>query len=234
VANDSAKRDYTKHALFGRLRRRTRRASLVVAQVPFGDLMSHPVFGGDFEARVCLAGGRSLGSWHMRGSIQRSCWTAGRVWCSSLGVLSRMSRGTSGSRARRFANMSGRPKQMRAGARRLEQPGARGDQIRLTSRRRRADVRAPAALRSRVSSHVARASACLPHDAAGVHRCSARAAAVVPACAAHQARAGWVGIWEITFAPDGRATFEYGEELVEGEAHVIWRRVGGHGVLAEP
>lgn len=29
---------------------------------------------------------------------------------------------------------------------------------------------------------------------------------------------GGVGIWEITFAPDGRATFEYGEELVEGEA----------------
>jgi hypothetical protein len=45
---------------------------------------------------------------------------------------------------------------------------------------------------------------------------------------------GGVGIWEITFAPDGRATFEYGEELVEGEAHVIWRRVGGHGVLGEP
>ncbi len=40
--------------------------------------------------------------------------------------------------------------------------------------------------------------------------------------------------WEMTFAPDGRATFEYGKELVEGEAHVIWRRVGGHGVLAEP
>jgi hypothetical protein len=45
---------------------------------------------------------------------------------------------------------------------------------------------------------------------------------------------GTAGIWEITFAPDGRATFEYGQELIAGEAHIIWRRVGGHGVLAEP
>jgi hypothetical protein len=41
-------------------------------------------------------------------------------------------------------------------------------------------------------------------------------------------------IWEITFAPDGRATFEYGGEVVEGETHVIWRRVGSHGVLSDP
>jgi hypothetical protein len=52
----------------------------------------------------------------MRGSIQGSCWTAGRVWCSSQGVRSRMSRGISGSRARRFANTSGRLKRTRAGA----------------------------------------------------------------------------------------------------------------------
>lgn len=45
---------------------------------------------------------------------------------------------------------------------------------------------------------------------------------------------GAAGIWEITFAPDGRATFEYSNEIIAGEAHVIWRRVGGHGVLAEP
>jgi hypothetical protein len=45
---------------------------------------------------------------------------------------------------------------------------------------------------------------------------------------------GATGIWEITFAPDGRATFEYSNEVIVGEAHVIWRRVGGHGVLAEP
>ncbi len=45
---------------------------------------------------------------------------------------------------------------------------------------------------------------------------------------------GAVGIWEVTFAPDGRATFEYSEEIIASEAHVIWRRVGGHDVLADP
>ncbi|MDA8067333.1 MAG: hypothetical protein M0T77_01775 [Actinomycetota bacterium] len=42
---------------------------------------------------------------------------------------------------------------------------------------------------------------------------------------------GTDGVWEITFAPDGRATFAYGTEVVPGEAHVIWRRVGSHDVL---
>jgi hypothetical protein len=41
-------------------------------------------------------------------------------------------------------------------------------------------------------------------------------------------------VWEVTFAADGRATFEYGTEVVAGEAHVVWRRVGTHGVLADP
>ncbi|HEV7161625.1 MAG TPA: hypothetical protein VGN25_00075 [Solirubrobacteraceae bacterium] len=38
---------------------------------------------------------------------------------------------------------------------------------------------------------------------------------------------------EITFAPDGRATFEYGVEVMAGEPHVIWRRVGTHAVLGQ-
>jgi hypothetical protein len=42
------------------------------------------------------------------------------------------------------------------------------------------------------------------------------------------------GVWEMTFAPDGRATFAYGDERVAGEPHVIWRRVGTHDVLSEP
>jgi hypothetical protein len=42
------------------------------------------------------------------------------------------------------------------------------------------------------------------------------------------------GVWEITFAPDGRATFEYGAEVMAGEPHVVWRRVGTHAVLSEP
>jgi hypothetical protein len=59
----------------------------------------------------------------------------------------------------------------------------------------------------------------------------------VPALAAHaemppglrvKGVQGANGVFELTFAPDGRATFEYGEELVQGEVHVIWRRIGTH------
>jgi hypothetical protein len=39
------------------------------------------------------------------------------------------------------------------------------------------------------------------------------------------------GVWEMTWAPDGRATFEYGDEMNPGEPHVIWRRVGNHDIL---
>jgi hypothetical protein len=45
---------------------------------------------------------------------------------------------------------------------------------------------------------------------------------------------GRPGAWEMTWAPDGRATFEYGEEVRPGEPHVIWRRVGTHEVFREP
>jgi hypothetical protein len=54
-----------------------------------------------------------------------------------------------------------------------------------------------------------------------------------PALRVHRVQ-GATGIWEITFAPDGRATFQYGEQVLAGEPHVIWRRVGHHGVLDEP
>jgi len=36
---------------------------------------------------------------------------------------------------------------------------------------------------------------------------------------------GTDGIFELTWAKDGRATFQYGDELKPGEAHIIWRRV---------
>ena len=39
------------------------------------------------------------------------------------------------------------------------------------------------------------------------------------------------GVWEMTWAPDGRATFEYGREVRPGHAHVVWRRIGTHAVL---
>ncbi len=42
---------------------------------------------------------------------------------------------------------------------------------------------------------------------------------------------GTAGVWEVTFASDGRATFAYGGEVLAGEPHVIWRRVGTHDVL---
>jgi hypothetical protein len=41
------------------------------------------------------------------------------------------------------------------------------------------------------------------------------------------------GVLELTWAPDGRATFEYGEPVHEGDVHVIWRRIGTHAVLDE-
>ncbi len=45
---------------------------------------------------------------------------------------------------------------------------------------------------------------------------------------------GAQGIFEMTWAPDGRATFQYGEPIREGQVHVVWRRVGTHAVLANP
>jgi len=41
------------------------------------------------------------------------------------------------------------------------------------------------------------------------------------------------GVFEMTWAPDGRATFEYGPGRPSG-AHVIWRRIGRHGILRRP
>lgn len=45
---------------------------------------------------------------------------------------------------------------------------------------------------------------------------------------------GASGVFEMTWAPDGRATFEFGEPVVSGQPHVIWRRVGTHAVLRRP
>jgi hypothetical protein len=45
---------------------------------------------------------------------------------------------------------------------------------------------------------------------------------------------GHPGVWELTWAPDGRATFEYGPEQRHREAHVIWRRIGDHSILTDP
>ena len=42
---------------------------------------------------------------------------------------------------------------------------------------------------------------------------------------------GAPGMFELTWANDGRATFSYGESRREGEAHIVWHRVGTHDVL---
>ena len=45
---------------------------------------------------------------------------------------------------------------------------------------------------------------------------------------------GASGIFEMTWADDGRATFEYGDPVSEGEVHIIWRRIGAHKILNQP
>ena len=44
---------------------------------------------------------------------------------------------------------------------------------------------------------------------------------------------GTSGVWELTWAADGRATFEYGAEIREGP-HIVWRRVGTHDIFRRP
>ena len=45
---------------------------------------------------------------------------------------------------------------------------------------------------------------------------------------------GRPGVWELSFAPDGRATFAYGREVVRGQPHIVWRRIGDHSILNDP
>ena len=45
---------------------------------------------------------------------------------------------------------------------------------------------------------------------------------------------GHEGVWELTWAPNGRATFAYGKQQRPNEPHVIWRRVGTHDIFRRP
>jgi len=45
---------------------------------------------------------------------------------------------------------------------------------------------------------------------------------------------GAAGVFEMTWADDGRATFEYGPPVRGGEIHVVWRRIGTHEVFTRP
>ena len=45
---------------------------------------------------------------------------------------------------------------------------------------------------------------------------------------------GASGVFEMTWALNGRATFQYGDEVLPGEAHIVWRRVGTHEIFGTP
>ena len=45
--------------------------------------------------------------------------------------------------------------------------------------------------------------------------------------------AGYDNVWELTWARDGRATFEYGVPVKEGHPHIRWRRVGTHDIVKQ-
>ncbi|HWY18304.1 MAG TPA: hypothetical protein VNY27_06280 [Solirubrobacteraceae bacterium] len=38
----------------------------------------------------------------------------------------------------------------------------------------------------------------------------------------------------MTWAADGRATFRYGLEVLPGEPHIVWLRIGKHAILDDP
>jgi hypothetical protein len=41
------------------------------------------------------------------------------------------------------------------------------------------------------------------------------------------------GVWELTWADDGRALFRYGPSIRPGDPHIIWLRVGTHDIFDE-
>ena len=45
---------------------------------------------------------------------------------------------------------------------------------------------------------------------------------------------GHQGIYEMTWAPDGRATFVFGTSPNKDDAHIIWRRIGSHDIFQNP
>jgi hypothetical protein len=41
------------------------------------------------------------------------------------------------------------------------------------------------------------------------------------------------GVFEVTWTPDGRATFSYGRLQGPSEPHVIWRRIGSSQIFRD-
>jgi hypothetical protein len=65
---------------------------------------------------------------------------------------------------------------------------------------------------------------CVPDLSKGVFRAGLRVKGVEAVA----------NVFEMTWAPDGRATFSYGRPQRPGEPHVIWRRIGTHEVFRDP
>lgn len=45
---------------------------------------------------------------------------------------------------------------------------------------------------------------------------------------------GTPGVYEMTWAPNGRATWEYGTPIRKNEPHIVCRRVGTHEIFRNP
>ena len=45
---------------------------------------------------------------------------------------------------------------------------------------------------------------------------------------------GHEGVYEMTWAPDGRATFLIGKSIKDDEPRIVWRRVGSHDIFKQP
>ncbi len=45
---------------------------------------------------------------------------------------------------------------------------------------------------------------------------------------------GFPGVFEMTWADNGRATFSYGVSPHPGDTHIIWRRIGTHAIFRQP
>lgn len=45
---------------------------------------------------------------------------------------------------------------------------------------------------------------------------------------------GRTGVFEMTWAKDGRALFRYGTSPHFGDAHIVWLRIGTHDILRRP
>ncbi|MGH9092616.1 MAG: hypothetical protein ACRDZR_14760 [Acidimicrobiales bacterium] len=41
-------------------------------------------------------------------------------------------------------------------------------------------------------------------------------------------------VMEMAFAPDGRATWQFGAEVKARQVHVVWRRIGTHDIFRSP